>query len=125
MFVLEFRPPLTPQARTEASNKPDFIFPGEGESHDATFNAALLVMLSVKSTSKDRWRQVLTEADRIPQKHLCVLEAGISTKQTDEMRRQSLTLVVPSGLHATYMAAQLAGMLSVTEFVEFVRRKQT
>jgi len=115
---------FTPQARTEASNKPDFIFPGEREDHDATFNAALLVMLGVKSTSKDRWRQVLTEADRIPQKHLCTLEAGISAKQTDEMRRQQLTLVVPTGLHATYTAAQLSGMLSVTEFVEFVRRKQ-
>ena len=50
---------FTPQAGTEASNKPDFIFPGEREYHDATFNAALLVILGVKSTSKDRWRQVL------------------------------------------------------------------
>ncbi|HXT39306.1 MAG TPA: type II restriction endonuclease [Candidatus Angelobacter sp.] len=47
---------FTPQPRTEASNQPDFIFPGEREYHDATFNAALLVMLGVKSTSKDRWR---------------------------------------------------------------------
>ena len=56
---------FTLQARTEASNNPDFIFPGEREYHDAKFNAALLVMLSVKSTSKDRWRQVLTEADEM------------------------------------------------------------
>jgi hypothetical protein len=90
---------FTPQARTEASNQPDSFFSGEREYHDAAFNAALLVMLGVKSTSKDRWRQVLTEADRIPQKHLCTLEAGISAKQTDEMRRQQLTLVVPTGLH--------------------------
>lgn len=115
---------FTPQARTEANNKPDFIFLDEREYHDATFNAALLVMLGVKSTSKDRWRQVLTEADRIPQKHLCTLEAGISTKQTDEMRRQSLTLVVPDGLHSTYTSAQRSSLLSVEQFVEFVRRKQ-
>ena len=70
---------------------------------------ALPPQLGVKSTSKDCWRQVLTEADRIPQKHLCTQEAGISTKQTDEMRRQSLTLVVPAGLHATYTAGQHAG----------------
>ena len=115
---------FTPQARTEANNKPDFIFPGERAYHDATFDATLLVMLGVKSTSKDRWRQVLTEEDRIPHKHLCTLEAGISAKQTDKMRRQHLTLVVPTGLHATYTAAQLKEMLSVSEFVEFVRRKQ-
>ena len=114
-----------PQARTEASNKPDFIFPGEREYHNAAYDATLLVMLGVKSTSKDRWRQVLTEADRIPKKHLCTLEAGISVKQTEEMQRQHLTLVVPSGLHATYTKEQLSAMLSVTEFVEFVRRKQS
>ena len=94
-------------------------------------------MLGVKSTSKDRWRQVLTEADRIPQKHLCTLEAVISAKQTDEMPQ--LTLVVPAGLHAEPNStphpgplperggegeAQRAGILSVADFVEFVRRKQ-
>lgn len=115
---------FTPQARTEATNKPDFIFPGEREYHSAEFNDALLVMLGVKSTSKDRWRQVLTEADRIPKKHLCTLETGISTKQTDEMRRQSLALVVPSGLHPTYTPEQRSDLLSVAEFVDFVRVKQ-
>ncbi len=116
---------FTPQARTEASNKPDFIFPGELEYHDATFNATLLVMLGVKSTCKDRWRQVLTEADRITQKHLCTLEAGISTKQTDEMRRQQLTLVVPMGLHSTYTTNQLQQMLCVAEFVKLVSDRQS
>lgn len=115
---------FTPQAKTEASNKPDFIFPGEREYHEANFDDSLLVMLGVKSTSKDRWRQVLTEADRIPKKHLCTLEAGISTKQTDEMRRQQLTLVVPSGLHATYTSAQRSEILSIHDFVEFVRSRQ-
>jgi len=115
---------FTPQAKTEANNKPDFIFPGEKEYHDTAFNDALLVMLGVKSTSKDRWRQVLLEADRIPQKHLCTLEAGISAKQTDEMQRQKLTLIVPAGLHATYTTTQQATMLNIEEFVEFVRKKQ-
>lgn len=116
---------FTPQARTESSNRPDFIFPGEKEYHDPEFNSALLVMLGVKSTSKDRWRQVLTEADRIPRKHLCTLEAGISTKQTDEMRRQSLALVVPASLHATYTTAQRAKLLSLDEFISCVRIKQS
>ncbi len=115
---------FTPQARTEANNRPDFLFPGEHEYHDLKFTTELLVMLGVKSTSKDRWRQVLTEADRIPRKHLCTLEAGISAKQTDEMRRQQLTLVVPVSLHPTYTPEQLKEMLSVTEFVEAVRTKQ-
>jgi len=114
----------TAQAHTEAANRPDFLFPGEPEYHQQDFNASLLVMLGVKSTSKDRWRQVLTEADRIPDKHLCTLEAGISTRQTGEMRRQRLALVVPESLHETYTADQRASLLRIGDFVEFVRAKQ-
>lgn len=115
---------FTAQPRTEASSRPDFIFPGELEYHDSTFAQSLLVMLGVKSTSKDRWRQVLTEADRIPEKHLCTLEPSISTKQTDEMRRQHLTLVLPERLHETYSEPQRAALLSVEDFIEYVRKKQ-
>lgn len=113
-----------PQARTEANNKPDFIFPGEKEYHDSGFDASLLVMLGVKSTSKDRWRQVLTEADRIPHKHLCTLEAGISSKQTDEMKRQRLTLVIPASLHETYTNDQRRSLLTVQDFIGLVQKKQ-
>jgi hypothetical protein len=115
---------FTAQAKTEANNRPDFIFPGEKEYHDAKFDPELLVMLGVKSTSKDRWRQVLTEADRIPSKHLCTLEAGISTKQTDEMVRQNLTLVLPEAMHETYTVAQRRKLLTLGGFVKFVRAKQ-
>jgi hypothetical protein len=116
---------FTPQARTEANNKPDFVFPGEEEYRDASFDAALLVMLGVKSTSKDRWRQVLTEADRIPHKHLCTLEAGISTTQTDEMRRQNLRLVVPAGLHTSYTPKQRAELLSIEDFIAVLKVSNT
>lgn len=116
---------FTAQARTEANNRPDFIFPGQREYQDAEFDATLLVMLGVKSTSKDRWRQVLTEADRIPDKHLCTLEAGISTRQTQEMQRQRLTLVLPEALHETYSDEQRSLLLRLTDFIELVRAKQT
>lgn len=116
---------FTAQARTEGNNRPDFVFPGQDEYHDERFDASLLVMLGVKSTSKDRWRQVLTEADRIPGKHLCTLEAGISTRQTEEMARQQLTLVIPATLHATYTSDQRESLLSIGEFIEAVRRNQT
>lgn len=116
---------FTAQARTEGNNRPDFIFPGEGQYHDPVFDASLLVMLGVKSTSKDRWRQVLTEADRISKKHLCTLESGISAKQTAEMLRQQLSLVIPIALHGTYTANQREVLSSVADFIEYVRRKQS
>jgi hypothetical protein len=115
----------TAQARTEGNNRPDFLFPGEIEYRDQTFNSSQLVMLGVKSTSKDRWRQVLDEADRIPDKHLCTLEPGISFKQTEAMRNRRLTLVVPLQLHSTYTDAQSSKMMNIQTFIEFVRSKQS
>ncbi|HKQ40114.1 MAG TPA: type II restriction endonuclease [Verrucomicrobiae bacterium] len=112
------------QTRTEGKRKPDFIFPGHVEYHDASFRSALLVMLGAKATCKDRWRQVLTEAQRIPNKHLCTLEPGISTAQTEEMRQEHVTLVVPTGLHATYTREQLPGILSIDGFLTLVRKNQ-
>jgi hypothetical protein len=113
-----------PHARTEAKNEPDFLFPGSVEYHQPSFDASLLVMLGAKSTCKDRWRQVLTEAARIPHKHLCTLEPGISTAQTDEMRQSGVMLVVPRRLMPTYTSNQAKEMLTVAQFVKIVRGKQ-
>lgn len=115
---------FTPQARTERNNAPDFIFPGEIEYHDSSFDQSMLVMLGVKSTSKDRWRQVLTEADRIPQKHLFTLEPSISSAQTSEMMQKRLHLVIPQMLHSTYKPEQLDIIMSLAEFISWVAHKQ-
>lgn len=74
--------------------KPDFIFPSKDEYDDTNFPASKLTMQGVKSTLKDRWRQVLSEAERIKHKHLLTLEPGISVNQTDQMSDKSLQLVV-------------------------------
>lgn len=109
---------------TENKAKPDFIFPGAREYHDPKFVSVNLTMLGVKSTCKDRWRQVLAEADRIDVKHLLTLEMAISKNQTDEMIQKSLQLVLPKSLHKTYTTAQQAWLLNLGEFIELVRRRQ-
>ena len=111
-------------ARTEGTSKPDFLFPGAAEYHDAAFDPLHLTMLGVKSTLKDRWRQVLAEAQRIDRKHLLTLEPGISVGQTDEMMRQSLQLVVPSQLHPTFTARQAGWLMTFGAFVDLVRERQ-
>ena len=109
---------------TENRAKPDFIFPGQNEYHNPDFNSLNLTMLGVKSTCKDRWRQVLAEADRIPHKHLLTLEAAISKNQTDEMTAKNLQLVLPHDLHHTYLPCQQQKLMTVTRFVEYVLEKQ-
>lgn len=111
-------------AVTENKAKPDFLFPGVAEYHDLAYATLKLTMLGVKSTCKDRWRQVLAEADRIDDKHLLTLEAAISTNQTDEMAAKRLQLVLPRGLHQTYTPAQQSWLMDVAEFTELVRSRQ-
>ena len=109
---------------TENRSKPDFIFPGIKEYHDEKFAASLLTMLGAKSTCKDRWRQVLAEADKIEHKHLLTLEAAISVHQTDEMASKNLQLVVPKSIHKTYTIQQQNWLMDVSVFIELLAQKQ-
>ncbi|HEV7920580.1 MAG TPA: type II restriction endonuclease [Thermoanaerobaculia bacterium] len=109
------------QAFTENRKRPDFLFPGTASYHDPTFDPARLTMLAAKSSCKERWTQVLTEATRIPTKHLCTLETSISHFQMEEMRRQGVLLVIPAPLHATYTSSQLKNTHTLHSFIEFVR----
>jgi EcoRII C terminal len=111
-------------ARTEGNSRPDFLFPGATQYGDAAFDQMHLTMLGVKSTLKDRWRQVLAEAGRIDRKHLLTIEPGISVAQTDEMLRQSLHLVVPSPLHVTFTPAQAGWLMTFGAFADLVRKRQ-
>jgi len=108
---------------TENRNKPDFLFPGADKYRDPAFPSARLTMLGAKSTCKDRWRQVLSEAARIEDKHLLTLEPGISENQTDEMRSKRLQLVLPARLHETYREAQRAWLMNVTSFIALVQER--
>lgn len=111
-------------AVSEGRSRPDFLFPGGSEYRNAEFNASLLTMLGVKSTCKDRWRQVLAEARRIDLKHLLTLETAISQHQTDQMQSEKLQLVLPKSLHRTYGPKQQQWLMDVAGFVGIIREKQ-
>jgi hypothetical protein len=109
---------------TENRAKPDFVFPGIAQYHNPEFPAIRLTMLGVKSTCKDRWRQVLSEARKIEQKHLFTLEPGISENQTGEMAHHQLTLVLPNNLHTSYKPAQQEALMNLQAFIELARERQ-
>lgn len=109
-------------AKTERNNKPDFLFPSIEDYFNTEFPPHLLTMLGLKTTAKDRWRQVIPEADRIPVKHLITLEPAISQNQTDEMVVQNVQLVIPKPILPTYHPNQQKVILTVSDFVEFVKR---
>jgi hypothetical protein len=111
-------------ALTEGKAKPDFLFPGRTEYANELFDKGLLTMLGVKSTCKDRWRQVLTEAARIETKHLLTLEAAISRDQTRQMQQHHLQLVIPRKLQSTYSAEQVPDLIDLETFIRLVRDRE-
>ncbi len=110
---------------TEAKSKPDFLFPSIKHYKNPDFPSELLHMLGVKTTCKDRWRQVLVEADRIPNKHLLTLQGAISVNQTTEMQLHNLQLVVPKALHNSYTPQQINWLMSVEDFITILLDCQT
>lgn len=110
------------QAVTEGNKKPDFIFPSQEAYHDLTFPTENLITLAAKTTCKDRWRQVINEADRLrnKSKYLCTLQQGISPAQMDEMQSENIILVVPKPYISSYPADRQDRIWTVTKFVSYI-----
>lgn len=109
------------QASSEAGKRPDFLFPSEEAYRDAGFPSDRLRMLAVKTTCRDRWRQILNEADRIQTKHLLTLQEGVSPTQFREMRQAGVRLVVPRSLHRAYGKEYRGEILDVSTFIRELR----
>lgn len=112
---------FTTQAQTEGNKRPDFIFPNQDAYHDVNFRAENLVFLGAKTTCKDRWRQILNEADRIPHKYLFTLQKGISASQLREMISERVSLVVPDSHLHSFSSEFRPHILSLKSFIHKVR----
>ncbi|QCZ44834.1 type II restriction endonuclease [Levilactobacillus brevis] len=116
----------TPQAITEEHKKPDFIFPSIEDYKTQSFPVRGLTSLAVKTTCKDRWRQVITEADRMRDspKYLLTLQQGISKNQLREMESENVQLVVPKEYIASYPTEFKSKIMKVSDFIDLVRERQ-
>lgn len=114
---------FTPQAVTEGNKKPDFIFPSAESYHNAAFPVEKLASLAAKTTCKDRWRQVLNEADRLRAKNkfLCTLQQGISSAQLEEMKNEKVVLVVPERYIKTYPEKYQNDIWTVKKFIGYIK----
>lgn len=115
--------PFEEQVVTEGNKRPDFIFPSKKAYHDLTYPAKKLISLAAKTTCKDRWRQVLNEADRLKDdyKYLCTLQQGISVAQLDEMQAEKVRLIVPKPYIKTYPEERRHEIWSLDKFIAYVR----
>lgn len=111
------------QAVTEGNKRPDFLFPSGEAYHDPSFPDDRLVFLGAKTTCKDRWRQIINEAERFRQreKFLCTLQQGISSAQMDEMQEEHVILVVPRPYIRAYPRDRQNRIWTLERFVHYVK----
>lgn len=112
------------QVITEEKKKPDFVFPNGDCYHNLAFPGELLTVLGAKTTCKDRWRQVLNEADRVDDKYLFTLQQGISSNQLKEMQDYRLHLVVPHKYLTSFPKEYRGGICDLTAFIGMVKERQ-
>ena len=112
------------QVITEDNKKPDFIFPNGEAYHNLLFPAENLVFLGAKTTCKDRWRQVLNEANRIDIKYLFTMQQGISKNQLLEMKHEHVKLVVPESYKNSFDKECQPDIETLATFIAMVKSKQ-
>lgn len=115
--------PFEEQVVTEGNKKPDFVFPSGAAYHDLSYSVDNLVVLAAKTTCKDRWRQVITEADRMRGRthYLVTLQQGNTPRQLEEMRAANVRLVVPKSYIKAYPPQYQDEIWPLKRFIDCVR----
>ncbi len=109
----EVRPPI--------EGRPDVVIP-DARTYDLHDSGRPPVwILGVKSTCKDRWRQVLQEAPKVKTRFLVTVQPTISSAQIADMTKHDVRLVVPREVRRNYSRSDLGSVLTVQEFIELVR----
>jgi hypothetical protein len=109
--------------RPNVDGRSDILIPSLEAYQDRNYPVNRLVAVGVKTTCKDRWRQVLNEARRVRNKHILTIQQGISSNQLAEMHRANVTLVVPREIQRQYPRGGDIEMRNMEEFIEDMRRK--
>lgn len=75
------------------NGKPDFLLPSRQHYVD---NAMDCLLVTVKRTLRERWRQIVTEGRGSSSFYLATIDGGLSRTQLDEMRANRIHIVVPA-----------------------------
>ena len=110
--------------KTENNNVPDFILPSIELYRDPSYDADLLTMLAAKTTCKDRWRQIVEEADRIKTKHLATIQTAISEQQIEQMFTKNVQLVIPEEIRQSQPERFIPEIWNMERFIGFAMERQ-
>ena len=122
LHTLLTRAGIPHEMRAKVDGRPDVVIPSCADYSDRSYPLERLFIIGVKTTCKDRWRQVLNEARRVPQKHIVTIQPGISSNQLEEMRKAGITLIVPRKLHRKYPRDRNITILNIKDFIRSVKQ---
>lgn len=109
-------------AQPDIDGRPDFIIPGADAYRDPGYPSERLFVVCLKTTCKDRWRQILQEGRRVRERHLITLQQGISAGQIGEMTAAGVSIIVPAPLHDRYSPESRARLRTLDDFLSDVSR---
>lgn len=106
---------------TEVDGVPDVVIPSVESYLDPDWPMDRIFIVGVKTTCKDRWRQVLNEGRRIHHKYILTIQPGISEDQLNQMHQAGVSLIVPRSLHRDFPHTTDAELLTVEGFLDRVK----
>lgn len=112
--------PYDTQVKTEKKRTMDFMFPSQMAYDDPEYPDDKLIALAAKTSTKERWAQVLNEAGRCKQKFLLTTQPATVDTVAD-MAADGLTLVVPKAFLGEFPQAARRKVMTVEQFLEHVR----
>lgn len=109
--------PFEKQVVIKAKKRPDFILPSFKLYDDAARGRGEALVLSAKTTLRERWKQVGQEINNCDL-FLATVDENIASNAIEDMAEQGIRLVVPESLKDSDIT-EYKGQPSVLSFKEF------
>ncbi len=104
--------PFTPKPRLDG--KPDFVMPSKQHYNK---NPMDCIVLTLKTTLRERWRQVVTEGAKGTHFYLATIDRKLSDKELSAMKSKKVYVVVPADAQDECYTDH-DNVLSFEEFIE-------
>ncbi len=98
--------------------KPDYVMPSEEHFREKPLDS---IIFTAKRTLRERWRQVVTEANKGYGYYLATIDEKISKNQIQQAESHKIYIVVPKALKESNPA--YAGSYSVVSFEQFFEQQ--
>nr|WP_316650460.1 type II restriction endonuclease [uncultured Gellertiella sp.] len=118
-MLIDGKIPFEKQVIIEAKKRPDFILPSLATLRGVAETGAAGLILSAKTTLRERWKQVEREMGS-SELFLATVDENIAANAIDDMASMGVVLVVPEKLKQSKLA-EYGGRKNVISFAEFFR----